>query len=84
MKATTTITLDVDIMVEAKAKTGNLSGTINDMLKAWCSLPENEIPNDVDELKKLLAVKSAEIEGFKKDLGKLEKKEQQDPKSTFI
>ena len=84
MKTYLTITVDIDVLVEAKAKIGNLSGTINEMLKTWVNLPKEDLPDDKDKLKNLLAIKSAEIEGFKKQLSKLDKKEEQSKKSIFI
>ena len=84
MKTHINISLDIDVLVEAKAKTENLSGTINELLRAWCNLPKEELSDDKEELKKQLAIETAKVEEFKKQLSKIEQKEEsEEPVQTI-
>lgn len=49
MKTNTTITLDTEILLEAKVKFGNLSGYINELLIEALKLPAGQSPKNLQE-----------------------------------
>lgn len=48
MKTTTSITLDPEILFEAKKRKLNMSAIINDFLRNYLNIPNEEIPKDLD------------------------------------
>lgn len=79
MKLIKAITLDMDIVAETKIRGLNLSGTINNLLRAYLNLPDRKIEGDMMKLKKELDTKLAETIQLKQQIDKLTKPKEKNP-----
>jgi len=70
MKTNIMISVDVEVIAEARNKIGNVSAFCNAAMREVMSLPDRELPNDPAQLKSIIAGKSAELAELKKHLDK--------------
>lgn len=75
-KSTTTITIDTDLLERARLNNINLSKEINDYLKRIFSLPTISMPNEKDEIDKLLKEKQIKMLEDLKEIENLKTKKQ--------
>ena len=82
MKITRAFTVDLQAWMAAKSKVTNLSGYVSDTLFALAAIPDTDDPKDLEDAKKLINAKTAELALLQEQLRKFERKKTAEANDT--
>lgn len=77
MKVTRQITIDSEVLLKAKMKTNNVSGTINELLRNWVETSADEaVRTEKEKIKSELELLKVEMAKKQKEIDDMKKKEE--------